>query len=350
VLSRFLFFAVFFFSASFLRLLSIVMWRSLWRRSPAGAVKAAAKFRFVASDMDGTILTPQHTLSEFTSETLRRLTQDRQVPFVFATGRFYADVAAVNRDLQKFFYQRRLSLPPVPASTLQSTPTYIITSNGAVIHNAETGEVVLERPVDPLLAREIYHMLPPSETRINTGMIHGDSWLYRMDWTEMLQFHKQSGCRYEVVPRLPDNVQTVSLDHVYKLFFSCWDRPLLEKLEHTLQQRYGTELTVTFSSSYNVDITAKNVTKASALRSLFEHMGQLPNETPQEATSSERLKSTVAFGDDLNDAAMLTEVGRGFIMGNCNPQLKVRCPQLEVIDTNGTDAVARKIRDVFALE
>lgn len=326
-----------------------MMRRSVWLRRVAVASSASHQFRFVASDMDGTILTPQHTLSEYTVETLRRLAQDCHVPFVFATGRFYADVAAINKGMQQFFYQRRLALPPAPATTWGRTPTYIITSNGAVVHNAETNEVVLERPIEPALVREIYSLLPASETRVNTGIIQNDSWMCRMDWEEMLQFHKQSGCRYKVVPRLPDPEEN-QMDHVYKLFFSCWDRPLLEKVEHMLQERYGGELMITFSSSYNVDITAKNVTKASALRRLFEQMEQLPTETPPEATAAQRLKSTIAFGDDLNDAAMLTEVGQGFIMGNCNPELKVRCPQLEVIQTNSEDAVARKIREVFHLE
>ncbi|KPA85364.1 hypothetical protein ABB37_01684 [Leptomonas pyrrhocoris] len=329
------------------------MFCSAWLRAAAtataGVADAAANFRFVASDMDGTILTPQHTLSEFATETLRRLTQDRHVPFVFATGRFYADVAAINKDMQRFFYERRQALPPVAGATWEGTPTYIITSNGAVVHNAETGEVVLKRMIDPALAHEIYHLLPSSETRINTGMIHGDAWWYRMDWEEMLQFHKQSGCRYKVVPRLTWDV-TRGVDHVYKLFFSSWDRPLLDKLEQLLQERYGKLLTVTFSSSYSVDIMAKDVTKASALRHLFQRMEPLPKESPQEASEAARLKATIAFGDDLNDAAMLTEVGRGFVMGNCNPQLKVRCPQLEVIQTNSEDAVTKKIREVFQLD
>ncbi|KPI88846.1 hypothetical protein ABL78_2040 [Leptomonas seymouri] len=327
------------------------MLRSTWLLAAAAgaAVAGTPKFRFVASDMDGTILTPQHTLSEYTAETLRRLTQERHVPFVFATGRFYEDVAAINKDMQRFFHEHLQSLTPVPASSMERTPAYIITSNGAVIHNAETGEIVLERPIAPSLVKEIYHLLPASETRINTGMIHGDSWLYRMDWEEMLQFHRQSGCRYEVVQRISED-DMGGLNHVYKLFFSSWDRPLLEKLEHVLQERYGKDLMVTFSSFYNVDITAKGVTKASALHRLFEHLGPLPRESPQEAGVAQRLKDTIAFGDDLNDAAMLMEVGRGFVMGNCNPQLKVRCPQLEVIQNNSEDAVARKIREVFQLD
>ncbi|SYZ67331.1 haloacid_dehalogenase-like_hydrolase/Sucrose-6F-phosphate_phosphohydrolase [Leishmania braziliensis MHOM/BR/75/M2904] len=330
------------------------------------AVASSVPFRFVASDMDGTILSPHHTLSEYTAETLRRLTQDRNVAFIFATGRVYADVAIVNQNMQRFFRERRQQLHPVPTTTGARTPIYIITSNGAVVHNAETGELVLEHALDPVVVREIYHLLPASETRINTGIIQGDHWFYRRNWEEMLEFHKESGYRYQVLEFIPDSVDKSGIDtdtlvgspsalsgclkHVHKVFFSSWDLSLLEKLEQTLQQRYGSDLTVTFSASYNLDITAKDVTKAWALERLYEQMAPLPHETRSTVTPEQRLKATVAFGDNLNDATMLSSAGRSFIMGNCNPKLRQRCPNLEVIQTNAEDAVARKLREIFHLE
>ncbi|CAM39678.1 conserved hypothetical protein [Leishmania braziliensis MHOM/BR/75/M2904] len=182
----------------------------------------------------------------------------------------------------------------------------------------------------------------------------------------MLEFHKESGYRYQVLEFIPDSVDKSGIDtdtlvgspsalsgclkHVHKVFFSSWDLSLLEKLEQTLQQRYGSDLTVTFSASYNLDITAKDVTKAWALERLYEQMAPLPHETRSTVTPEQRLKATVAFGDNLNDATMLSSAGRSFIMGNCNPKLRQRCPNLEVIQTNAEDAVARKLREIFHLE
>lgn len=333
------------------------MLRRVWLRAAAVGASASPP-RFVVSDMDGTVLCPHHTLTEYTAETLRRLTQDQHIPFIFATGRVYADVAKINQDMQRYFRERRQHLPPVPATAWAKMPTYLITSNGAVAHNAETSELVLEHAIDPALAREVYHLLPASETRINTGIIQNEHWFYRMDWEEMLQFHAQSGYHYSVLDRIPaastasqaTSAADGNLEHVHKVFFSCWDRPLLEKLERTLQARYGSELTVTFSAAYNVDITAKGVTKASALERLYTELPPLPHETAAAATPAARMQATVAFGDDLNDAAMLSRVGRGFIMGNCNPMLRERHPDLEVIKTNAEDAVARKLRELFQLE
>jgi HAD superfamily hydrolase (TIGR01484 family) len=55
-------------------------------------------YHVVASDLDGTLLSPDHTLSPFAKETLQLLTQ-RDIHFVFATGRHHIDVAQMRDNL-----------------------------------------------------------------------------------------------------------------------------------------------------------------------------------------------------------------------------------------------------------
>ena len=43
------------------------------------------------------------------------------------------------------------------------------------------------------------------------------------------------------------------------------------------------------------------------------------------------LQDCMAFGDAMNDREMLGSVGRGVIMGNAMPQLKIELPHLPVI-------------------
>lgn len=73
-------------------------------------------YHVVASDLDGTLLSPDHTLSPFAKETLKLLTQ-RDVHFVFATGRHHIDVAQMRDNLE--------------------ISAYMITSNGARVHNTD---------------------------------------------------------------------------------------------------------------------------------------------------------------------------------------------------------------------
>lgn len=53
-------------------------------------------YQVVASDLDGTLLSPDHTLSPYAKEPLKLLTA-RGINFVFATGRHHVDVGANSR-------------------------------------------------------------------------------------------------------------------------------------------------------------------------------------------------------------------------------------------------------------
>ena len=48
-------------------------------------------YQIVASDLDGTLLSPEHSLTDFAAKTLQRVTE-QGVSFVFATGRHHVDV------------------------------------------------------------------------------------------------------------------------------------------------------------------------------------------------------------------------------------------------------------------
>lgn len=67
-------------------------------------------YQVVASDLDGTLLSPDHTLSPYAKETLKLLTA-RGIHFVFATGRHHVDVGQIRDNLE--------------------IKSYMITSNGA---------------------------------------------------------------------------------------------------------------------------------------------------------------------------------------------------------------------------
>lgn len=59
-------------------------------------------YHIVASDLDGTLLSPDHSLSAYTRDTLQKLTR-KGVHFVFATGRHHIDVAQMRQKLGILF-------------------------------------------------------------------------------------------------------------------------------------------------------------------------------------------------------------------------------------------------------
>lgn len=91
-------------------------------------------YHIVASDLDGTLLSPEHRLTPFARETLQQLVA-KDIHFIFATGRHHIDVG-----------QMRDSL---------AIPAYMITSNGARVHNAE-GELVFSHNLDEDIASDLF--------------------------------------------------------------------------------------------------------------------------------------------------------------------------------------------------
>ncbi|SUC28831.1 HMP-PP phosphatase [Providencia rustigianii] len=92
------------------------------------------KYPVVASDLDGTLLSPNHDLTSYTKETLKQLVASEEVRFVFATGRHHVDVAQIRDGL--------------------GIDAYMITSNGARIHNTN-GDLIFEHNVDSKIAQEL---------------------------------------------------------------------------------------------------------------------------------------------------------------------------------------------------
>jgi hypothetical protein len=77
----------------------------------------------VASDLDGTLLTPEHKLADFTKKTLNKLHQ-QELTFIFATGRHHIDVGNLRNEV--------------------GIPAYMITSNGARVHD-ENDQLIYSR-------------------------------------------------------------------------------------------------------------------------------------------------------------------------------------------------------------
>jgi hydroxymethylpyrimidine pyrophosphatase-like HAD family hydrolase len=53
-----------------------------------------SEFQIVASDLDGTLLAPNHQISEFSKTTMKSL-HEKGLHFIFATGRHHVDVAGI---------------------------------------------------------------------------------------------------------------------------------------------------------------------------------------------------------------------------------------------------------------
>ena len=166
-------------------------------------------YKVVVSDLDGTLLNGQHQISPRTRDTLHRLV-DQGIKFVVATGRHHVDVRSIRDTL--------------------GLDIYLITSNGAVVHDKQDQLIFNQALPDSVAAELIALERDPS---IHINLYYGDEWLVEEEMPWLLQFHHESGFSY----RLTD-LASHPLDKVNKVFYIGEHEKLLQ-IEAELNQRYG---------------------------------------------------------------------------------------------------------------
>ncbi|MFG1175763.1 sugar/pyridoxal phosphate phosphatase YigL [Erwiniaceae bacterium CAU 1747] len=265
-------------------------------------------YRIVASDLDGTLLSPDHTLSPYARETLQLLNR-KGIHFIFATGRHYIDVA-----------QMRDSL---------GINAFMITSNGARVHNT-AGELVFSHNLDEDIARELF-AIQHSNPDIYTNIYRDEEWFLNRHRPDEMDFFKESDFNYQIYR--PGELPT---DGISKVFFTCNEPELLVPLELALTARWGDRVNVSFSLPTCLEVMAGGVSKGHALDAVSQTLGS-------------SLEECIAFGDGMNDKEMLSMAGKGCIMDNAHQRLKDLLPELEIIGSNADEAVPKRLRALFGV-
>jgi Cof subfamily protein (haloacid dehalogenase superfamily) len=264
-----------------------------------------SSFRLVATDIDGTLIHHDGTLSKRTIEVIDAL----PVPIVLVTGRPV-------RWLRQLYDQMT---EPVPA----------ICANGAVIYDPDTDEILRAEPlaVDLLLdvAKRLREAVP--DIALAVEVEDGRAFRYEQAWPVGWAGEHEK-VRVLTTPEELTSVPAVKLlarsaNHQPDDFFELVSRTLGDVAEPTRS-----------SSSALVEISAVGVTKAAGLAWLCEHEGIDAAEV-------------ISFGDMPNDIPMLSWTGRSVAMGNAHPAVKEVAD--EVTRTNDEDGVARYLRELFDL-
>ncbi|WP_058911805.1 sugar/pyridoxal phosphate phosphatase YigL [Entomohabitans teleogrylli] len=265
-------------------------------------------YQVVASDLDGTLLSPDHRLTPYAKETLKLLTA-RGVHFVFATGRHHIDVGQIRGNL--------------------GIEAYMITSNGARVHDT-SGNLVFAHNLDRDIAADLFGMMH-NDPDIVTNVYRDDEWFMNRHRPEEMKYFQEAAFSYALFePGL------LEPEGVSKVFFTCESHEKLLPLEQAINARWGDRVNVSFSTVTCLEIMAGGVSKGHALEAVSAAMGY-------------GLKSCIAFGDGMNDKEMLSMAGKGCIMANAHQRLKDLLPDLEVIGTNADDAVPHYLRKLFGI-
>jgi len=260
--------------------------------------------QFVLSDMDGTLLMPDHSLSPAVIEAVAQL-RAAGVQFTLASSR---PPRAMRQQIQTL----GIDLP---------TAAF----NGGVLINADGSELqshwVDREAVDICLALFAEH-------KLDVWVFADDQWLARD--REAHYFAKElHALGYE--PLIVDDFAPY-LDRVHKMVATSDNFPLLIDLEQRLQGPLHGKAIAARSQQYYLDITAVLANKGEALATLAGRLGI-------------DLANTAVLGDGGNDVAMFKRAGFSVAMGQ--GEQVVRDQADAVTASNAADGVAQAIHELI---
>ena len=252
------------------------------------------KYKLVVCDMDGTLLTSSHKISEYTANIIKQI-ENNGVKFIIATGRPYLDAK---------FYRDSLKLK-----------SYLITSNGARAHNEENKPIVIENIQKDLVKKLLSYNVG---TDIHRNIYLDDKWIIEYEIEGLAEFHHESGYSFNI-----DDLDKYKNEEAAK-----------ENLEKNMKKNFQNDLSITISSPFCLEFMKKGVNKAETLKKVLKILNIEPEEV-------------IAFGDSMNDYEMLSLVGKPFVMGNANQRLIDALPNVEVVGNNNEDGIGKKLIEIF---
>jgi Cof subfamily protein (haloacid dehalogenase superfamily) len=263
----------------------------------------ATRCRAVATDLDGTLLRSDGEISDFTTETLRDVT-DQGILLVLVTAR------------------------PIEATRRIATQLHAgvaICLSGAVTYDVMQGRIGDIAPLRPPQVRLLRDEIRGVCKRIAWGYETLQGRHVDPSWNRV-----DSGLSKERLTCLLTNSKCPKGD-ILSVLASCnvHDASCLQDWMAHAGRRWGTAFSPVKGI---VEITTPTATKASALSRLCE-------------SRSIHSKEVVALGDSLNDLAMLTWAGTSVAVANGHKQLR----QIATVNalSNDSDGVAHTLRSLL---
>lgn len=234
--------------------------------------------RLIASDLDGTLLRRDRTISDRTRAALARA-QERGVVVVLATARpplttrFFAEDAGVTG--------------------------HAICSNGAILYDISRDELLGHQTLDASIAQRLIVALREAVPGVCFGLVQGRDFVCEPDYAAIARVEDHGRLLEDV--NLGDALALLAAPTT-KLVIRHPDR-LPPELLTTIHGLGLDGFEATHSGAPFLEVVAANVTKGWALAALCTQLGIDAAEV-------------VAFGDAPNDAAMLRWAGLGVAVAN----------------------------------
>lgn len=262
-------------------------------------------YRLIVSDLDGTLLRDDHTLSEYTKDVIHRVSE-AGIDFMLATGRIFGGAKK---------YARHLNL---------NTP--ILSCNGALVKAAD-GTLLYGKSIPADSLAQVFRLL--TEKGLYFHCYGEESFFTKQFPGSLAAFYAlDKGAPEE--DRFPlieiDPMELVGKETIYKVLARCEGEENRKALNDCLSEIPGISITVSWHNSF--DICADEVSKAAAISRYASEKGIQPSEI-------------ICFGDNYNDIDMIQYAGLGITLENGVDAIKEAADH--VTAANNDDGVAKAI-------
>ncbi|WP_426094897.1 Cof-type HAD-IIB family hydrolase [Flavobacterium sp. DSR2-3-3] len=259
------------------------------------------KYKMLVLDMDDTLLTDDHTISNENKEMLFKA-KELGVHIVLASGR------------------------PTPAMTayakeLQLDNSFMISYNGAVITDLKEDKVIFEQTLTQDQIHELYDYSLKSNTHIITYV---DGKIVSETDSEYIEIEKNiTGLAHNKVVSFKEEVQSSAVKCI------LLEKPsYLKEVEKDLKATMP-HLSVSMSKPFFLEVAQNGIDKGASIKFLAEKLNILQCEI-------------IAVGNAGNDLTMIEYAGLGVWVDNVDPELRDKGDV--VVASNNDHGVAEVVR------
>lgn len=266
--------------------------------------------KLIALDLDGTTLNDNRVISAANRQALEAAV-DKGVNVVIATGRTFS------------------ALPP-DVFEIRGIQ-YVLTSNGAVITDLRTKQVVYENCIAPDAVEAAVDLLKQYDFMIET-FTDGNAYIEKSHYDHIketrlsfrhvdyvLTTRQPVAGLYDFILEHKEHIENINVN-----FENQEDRAMMREVLSKLPKT-----TLTTSFDHNLEIGGATTSKAGALKELGKVLGVAPEEM-------------MAVGDSPNDMAMMQIAGMPVAVGNAKEEVKAIAKY--VTATNHEDGVAQAVQ------
>lgn len=284
--------------------------------------------RLIAIDMDGTILSPDHSISERNKQAILKA-QENGIEVLIATGRSFSEAY-------------------LPVSEAGLTTNYICL-NGAEVRDAEKN-ILSATPLAKDDLQQISATLKAENIHYELFM---EDYIYTVDVNKQIDMFAQAAHSLGQTPPI-EAIRKEVMSRVEKGYIrevSSYDE-VINKYPHQIYKIFGTAfnnnegllrarkalrqmptLSITSSGQHNIEINHINAQKGIALKRYATNKGIA-------------MEHVMTIGDSFNDLSMLEIAGRSVAMENAPDDIKNACSHTTT--SNENDGVGLAIEAILS--